>query len=88
SDIMRDNHILNMSGLPEHFVGADLNIEHNIGNIKETYSSKGVYADWDHLGDIAGSTIHMQAAKKKVGKMFDTSYKKKTHSNVNTTDLV
>lgn len=56
--------------------------------MQETYSAKGIYADWNHLGDISASISHTEATKKKVGKMFDTAYKKKTHSQVDTTDLV
>ena len=34
SDIMRDNMIVNVSGLPGHFMAVDLNIEHLIGYLK------------------------------------------------------
>jgi hypothetical protein len=34
SDIMRDNMLVNVSGLPEHFMPVDLNIEHLIGYLK------------------------------------------------------
>ena len=34
SDIMRDNMIVNVSGLPGHFMAVDLNIEHIIGYLK------------------------------------------------------
>ncbi|KAF9067630.1 hypothetical protein BDP27DRAFT_1422649 [Rhodocollybia butyracea] len=70
-NIMQDNHLVNISGVPDHFMGADLNIEHNIGNIKETYCAKGIHADWDHLGDISASTTHTQAAKKKVAQALE-----------------
>jgi hypothetical protein len=42
SDIMRDNMIVNVSGLPGHFMAADLNIEHLIGYLKV---QKAYYAD-------------------------------------------
>lgn len=31
---MRDNQLINLSGLPGHFMGVDLNIEHLIGELK------------------------------------------------------
>jgi hypothetical protein len=34
SDIMRDNMIVNVSGLSGHFMAVDLNIEHLIGYLK------------------------------------------------------
>jgi len=34
SDIMHDNMIVNVSGLPGHFMAVDLNIEHLIGYLK------------------------------------------------------
>lgn len=34
SDVMRDNMLVNVSGLPGHFMPVDLNIEHLIGYLK------------------------------------------------------
>lgn len=31
---MRDNHLVNIAGLPNHFIAIDMNIEHHIGYVK------------------------------------------------------
>lgn len=33
-NIMRDNHLVNISGFPDHFMAIDMNIEHHIGYVK------------------------------------------------------
>ncbi|KAE9391528.1 hypothetical protein BT96DRAFT_778974, partial [Gymnopus androsaceus JB14] len=83
-DIMRDNHLVNPLGLPDHFMAIDMNIEHHIGYVKALFSTKGLYADWEHLGSVSAGVVHIQACKKKVGKMMDTSYQKEGHTNVDT----
>lgn len=47
-----------------------------------------MYADWDHLSSVSAAIVHIQEAKKKVGKMVDTSHQRKSGSAVNTDDLV
>ncbi|KAE9393497.1 hypothetical protein BT96DRAFT_999370 [Gymnopus androsaceus JB14] len=88
ADIMRDNHLVNISGIPDHFMAIDMNIEHHIGYVKSTYATKGLYADWDHLSSVSAAIVHIQEGKKKVGKMVDTSYQRKSGLAVNTDDLV
>ena len=39
SNIMRDNMIINISGLSGHFMAVDLNIEHLIGYLKVSYKA-------------------------------------------------
>ncbi|KAF9062922.1 hypothetical protein BDP27DRAFT_1181333, partial [Rhodocollybia butyracea] len=87
-DIMRDNHLVKVSGLVAHFMGIDMNIEHNIGYVKDLYGAKGIYGVWDLLADVSAAIVPAQDCKKKVQKMMDTSYQKRGHSNVDTSALV
>lgn len=56
--------------------------------VQNLYSAKGIYADWEHLSNVSAAVVHAQACKKKVAKMMNTSYKKKTASEVDTSSLV
>ncbi|KAG6906553.1 hypothetical protein DXG01_013220 [Tephrocybe rancida] len=77
SNIMRDNMIVNPSGIPGHAMGINLNIEHLIGYLKILFTSKGLYANWDRLGDISAAVNHLQWIKNSGS----------THTTVNTDEL-
>ena len=61
---MRNNMLVDISGLPGHWMAIDLNIEHLIGYLKRLFTSKGVYSQWDRLGNISAAISHLQAIKK------------------------
>ncbi|KAF8503300.1 hypothetical protein F5888DRAFT_1917408 [Russula emetica] len=88
ADIMRDNMIVNVSGLPGHFMAVDLNIEHLIGYLKMFFVAKGLRSTWDKLGDISGAVIQLQNVKKQVSKALGASYEGKTHTTPDTSALV
>ncbi|KAK7460976.1 hypothetical protein VKT23_008904 [Stygiomarasmius scandens] len=88
SDIMRDNHLVNISGLEGHWMAADMNIEHQIGYVKGLFAAKGIYASWDRLGYISAAIVPIQASKKKVASMLKISYQKKSHTDADTTPQV
>ncbi|KAH9977436.1 hypothetical protein BJV77DRAFT_956753, partial [Russula vinacea] len=95
SDIMRDNMMVNVSGLPGHFMGVDLNIEHLIGYLKvrEHFMRHEIRADkgfqiWDRLGDISGAVIQLQNVKKQALNALGASYQGKTHTTPDTSKLV
>ncbi|KAH8993094.1 hypothetical protein EDB83DRAFT_2509997 [Lactarius deliciosus] len=46
-DIMRDNMLVNVSGLTGHAMPIDLNIEHLIGELKKLLQAKGLNSTWD-----------------------------------------
>ncbi|KAH9956051.1 hypothetical protein BGW80DRAFT_1187911, partial [Lactifluus volemus] len=88
SDIMRDNMIVNVSGLPGHFMAVDLNIEHLIGYLKMFFVAKGLRSSWDKLGDISAAVLQLQNVKKQVTKALGASYEGKTHTTPDTSMLV
>lgn len=55
---------------------------------QEQFSSKGIYSNWDRLGNISACVHHIQALKKRVSKSVKASYQGSTHSDVDTTNLV
>ncbi|KAH9961657.1 hypothetical protein BGW80DRAFT_1463787 [Lactifluus volemus] len=77
ADIMRDNMIVNVSGLPGHFMAVDLNIEHLIGYLKLGQA-------WRHLS----SRSSVANVKKQVTKALGASYEGKTHTTPDTSMLV
>ncbi|KAF8119138.1 hypothetical protein EV363DRAFT_1412587 [Boletus edulis] len=52
----------------------DLNIEHLIRFLKRFFAAKGVYATWDHLGDISAAVDLLQTARKQVGHGLGIAY--------------
>ena len=84
---MRDNMLINPSGLDGHAMEIDKNIEHLIDDLKEQFSSKGIYSNWDRLGNISACVHHIQALKKHVSKSVKASYQGSTHSDVDTSNL-
>ncbi|KAF8906798.1 hypothetical protein CPB84DRAFT_1744923 [Gymnopilus junonius] len=73
TNIMCDNMLVNISGLPGHAMAMDLNIEHLIGYLKRLFVAKGVYSNWDHFGNISAAIPHLQTIKRQVAKSTDAS---------------
>ncbi|KAG9312618.1 hypothetical protein JVU11DRAFT_7024 [Chiua virens] len=78
-DIMRDNMLVNPSGLKGHWMPIDLNIEHHIKFLKLFYTAKGIHASWDRLADISASIDLLQNVRKWVSQAFKTAYSGTTH---------
>ncbi|KAJ3775656.1 hypothetical protein FB446DRAFT_626883, partial [Lentinula raphanica] len=66
-DVMRDNHFVNVSGLPGHFMALDMNTEHQILYLKQLFAAKGLYSTWDRLSDISPAISEIQKIKKHFG---------------------
>ncbi|KAF8873122.1 hypothetical protein BD779DRAFT_1452195, partial [Infundibulicybe gibba] len=88
ANIMRDNLLINISGLPGHAMGIDMNIEHLIWYLKALFAAKGMYSNWERGGDISAAIDNLQTLKKQIAKSFKISYQGSTHSDVDTSDLV
>ncbi|KAF8223803.1 hypothetical protein L208DRAFT_1315277 [Tricholoma matsutake] len=80
--------LVNISGLPGHAMAIDLNIEHLIGSLKALFASKGIYANWDHLGNLSATTNHLQKIKTQVTQTMETNYQGSIHKDINTNELV
>ncbi|KAF8236102.1 hypothetical protein L208DRAFT_1253347, partial [Tricholoma matsutake] len=87
-NIMRDNMIVNVLGLPGHAMGMDLNIEHIIQYLKALFAAKGIYANWERLGDISAAVNYLQLIKTKVAQSMWANYQGSTHKVVDTSKLV
>ncbi|KAJ3766264.1 hypothetical protein FB446DRAFT_826643, partial [Lentinula raphanica] len=85
---MRDNHLVNVSGLPGHFMALDMNTEHLILYLKQLFASKGLYSTWDRLSDISPAISEIQKIKKHFGTMLGVSWKNQVHHDANTHALV
>jgi len=96
--------LINPSGLPGHAMGIDLNIEHLIRYLKvckiyclycllnstsqALFAAKGIYSNWDRLGNIAAGIEYLQNIKKRVSKSVKAGYQGTTHTAVDTSALV
>ncbi|KAF8149569.1 hypothetical protein B0H34DRAFT_679328 [Crassisporium funariophilum] len=87
-DIMRDNQLLNLSGLPGHSMPVDLNVEHLIGELKGLLHAKGLKATWDCLDDISAAINYLNTVKQQVSVVMKLLHKNRNHSDVNTKHLV
>ncbi|KAF8233489.1 hypothetical protein L208DRAFT_1075284, partial [Tricholoma matsutake] len=87
-NIMCDTMIINVSGVPGHAMGIDLNIEHLIGYLKALFAAKGIYSNWDRLGNISAAINHIQKVKIQVARLMCVGYQGSTHKNVDTSKLV
>ncbi|KAF7971248.1 hypothetical protein HWV62_21570 [Athelia sp. TMB] len=87
SNIMRGCMIVNMTGLPGHFMATDLNIEHMIRYLKFLFKSHGLYSSWERLGDISASVDYLMKIKKSVGEALGR-YSGTSHTTPNTSSLV
>ncbi|KAF8815608.1 hypothetical protein BYT27DRAFT_7248987 [Phlegmacium glaucopus] len=80
--------LVNPSGLQGHAMGIDMNIEHLIGYLKALFAAKGIYADWDCLGNISAVVNYLQLIKKRVTRSLGTNYQGSTHKNTPVNVLV
>ncbi|KAF8257379.1 hypothetical protein EI94DRAFT_1818072 [Lactarius quietus] len=88
ANIIRDNLLVNLSGLPGHAMGIDLNIEHLIRYLKSLFAAKGIYSNWDRLGNVAAGINYIQLVKKQVTRSLKSGYRGSTHTDVDTSALV
>ncbi|KAH9011630.1 hypothetical protein EDB85DRAFT_2159783 [Lactarius pseudohatsudake] len=88
ADIMRDNMLVNVSGLAGHAMPIDLNIEHLIGELKVLLQAKGLQSTWDRLGNISASVDVLKKLKKQVTLTMNTAYQGTTHKDPRTDHLV
>ncbi|KAJ8469601.1 hypothetical protein ONZ45_g16837 [Pleurotus djamor] len=88
ANIMRDNMLLNISGLPGHAMPVDLNIEHLIGYLKTLLVVKGLYSTWEHLGDASACIVQLQHLKKEMGLALASTYHGSSHTSPDTSHLV
>ena len=49
--------------------------------LKALFAAKGIYADWDCLGNISAAMNYLQLIKKRVTTSLGTSYQGSTHTN-------
>ncbi|KAH6895069.1 hypothetical protein BKA70DRAFT_1407238 [Coprinopsis sp. MPI-PUGE-AT-0042] len=88
ANIMCDNMIVNVSGLPGHGMGIDLNLEHLINYLKEMLESKGIYGAWERGGNISASVANLMTLKKRVTRSLHINYQGSTHTPVDTKPVV
>ncbi|KAJ7751581.1 hypothetical protein B0H16DRAFT_1460136 [Mycena metata] len=87
-ELVRDNMIFNMKGIPGRGQGVDMNMEHNIGYVKKLFAAKGMYGDWDHLANISAVINVLASIKSNIAMSMDASYAGKFHKEADTSDLV
>ncbi|ESK87436.1 hypothetical protein Moror_11656 [Moniliophthora roreri MCA 2997] len=87
-DVMRDNTLINISGLFKHFMGVDLNIEHIIGYVKEIHESIGLLNTWDQVADLTAAIKSLHAVKVLIRNMLSLAYQKRGHTDPDTSNLV
>ncbi|KIY47945.1 hypothetical protein FISHEDRAFT_44306, partial [Fistulina hepatica ATCC 64428] len=87
-DIMRDNHLVNITGLPGHFMAVDFNCEHHIGYIKGHATRKGIYGQSDYLRNVAAISNQFMTISRTVADNLDSGYRSRYHQDVNTSALV
>ncbi|KAF9039933.1 hypothetical protein BJ165DRAFT_345110 [Panaeolus papilionaceus] len=85
---MRDNMLVNVSGLPGHAMGIDMNIEHLIRYLKTIFTAKGIHSNWDQLGNISASINSLQKIKRQVAKSLKSGYTSRSHKDVDTSSQV
>ncbi|PPQ69090.1 hypothetical protein CVT24_000134, partial [Panaeolus cyanescens] len=89
ANIMRDNSLINVSGLDGQWMGVDRNIKHLIGDLKELLQAKGSEKTWDRLLGNASASIHLiKVVKKRVARTLNSSYQSKTPVPPNLDHLV
>ena len=52
------------------------------------FAAKGIYSNWDRLGNIAAGIDYLQLVKKQVTKSLKSGYRGSTHTDVDTSTLV
>ncbi|KAJ6550621.1 hypothetical protein DFH09DRAFT_925892, partial [Mycena vulgaris] len=88
SELVRDNMIFNMTGVRERGQGADHNMEHNIGQVKELFTAKGVYGSWERLANISAAIDVLDSIKTNVAISLEASYAGTSNKTPDTSDLV
>ncbi|KAG1873853.1 hypothetical protein F4604DRAFT_1582361, partial [Suillus subluteus] len=79
-DIMRDNALINLTGLEGHIKFLKVRLDYII--------TKGVYSTWDRLGDISATIALLQNIKKQVGHALGITYHGLNHTTPNTSSSV
>ncbi|KAJ7016532.1 hypothetical protein C8F04DRAFT_1342897 [Mycena alexandri] len=87
-DLVRDNIIINRTGVRGRGQGVDENMEHNIGRVKELFAAKGMYGSWDRLADISAAIDVIDSVKKSIAMSLDASYSGTGHTTPDTSNLV
>ncbi|KAG6905097.1 hypothetical protein DXG01_004886 [Tephrocybe rancida] len=82
------NMLVNVSGLPGHWMGIDLNIEHLIRYLKALFAAKGVYTNWDHLGNLSATIVQLHEIQTHVARSLQTSYQGSMHTKCDPSELV
>ncbi|KIK77816.1 hypothetical protein PAXRUDRAFT_28747 [Paxillus rubicundulus Ve08.2h10] len=72
--------LVNLTGIEGHCMLIDLNIEHLIKFLKLFFAEKGVYASWDHLGDITTTVDLLQSVHKQVSRALGIVYHGISHT--------
>ncbi|TFY51932.1 hypothetical protein EVG20_g10773 [Dentipellis fragilis] len=88
ANIVRDNIIVNPSGLQGHAMGVDLNAEHGIGSSKAHFAAKGIYSSWDRLGDVTACIVEFDKNQRQVCDALGTHYYGSSHTTPDTSKLV
>ncbi|KAG6835025.1 hypothetical protein H0H93_005508 [Arthromyces matolae] len=88
ANIMRDNMLVNVSGLAGHWMAIDLNIEHLIGYLKVLFVAKGIYSNWERLGNLSACIGQLQTIKARVTRSLGTQYQGSTHTTRDPSALV
>ena len=57
-------------------------------NTQSLFVAKGIYSNWDRLGNIAAGINYIQLVKKQVTKSLKSGYRGSTHTDVDTSGLV
>ncbi|KAH9012404.1 hypothetical protein EDB83DRAFT_2208743, partial [Lactarius deliciosus] len=55
---------------------------------KTLFAAKGIYSNWDHLGNIAAGINYLQLVKRQVTSSLRSGYRGTTHTDVDTSALV
>ncbi|KAJ7698417.1 hypothetical protein B0H17DRAFT_927554, partial [Mycena rosella] len=87
-DLVRDNIIVNMTGVKNRGQGVDTNMEHHVGRVKELFAAKGLYANWERLADISAAIDVIDSVKKSIAMSLDASYSGTGHKTPDTSSLV
>jgi hypothetical protein len=56
-------------------------------DLQQLFVAKGMYANWDRLGNISAAINHLQNIKKQVFESMQTSYHGSTHTKADTSNL-
>jgi hypothetical protein len=61
---------------------------YSLHSLKALFAAKGIYADWERLGNISAAVNYLQLIKKRVTRSLGTSYQGSTHNLKNTPAIV